>query len=100
MGPGIRKRCRPAEATSLLLPQALQDLQQRDQRSANTLRLADMLLARHMLTVPDAQEMLGVTYHTAQKNIEKLVKAGVVSLVVDAKYGKLYSANEILTILS
>lgn len=86
--------------------QALLDLQQRwhdklsDQRSANTLRLANMLLERPMLTIPDGQEMLGVTYHTARKNIEKLVEAGVLRQLVDAKYGKLYGATQILDILS
>jgi Fic family protein len=85
---------------------ALQDLQLRwhdrlsDQRSANTIRLADMLLASPILSIPDAQKMLDVTYNTARYNVEKLVSAGVLSKPKDSKYGKLFAAEEILEILT
>ena len=85
--------------------QALQDLQQQwhdrlsDQRSANTIRLADLLLARPVVSIPDAQNLLDVTYHTARNNIEKLVAAGVLSKPTDSKYGKLFAAEEIIEII-
>lgn len=99
---GVAEQARDAIQRS----QALQDLQQRwhtllvDQRSANTIRLADLLLTRPVLTIPDAQQMLDVTYHTARANIDKLVAAGVLTKMTEAKYGKLYAATEIIDVLS
>lgn len=84
---------------------ALQDKQQEwrerlgKQRSANLLRLADMLLARPVLSIPDAQQMLSVTYHTARNQVEKLVDAKILTLMEETNYGKLYTADEILKIL-
>ena len=69
------------------------------QRSANLLRLAGMLLARPILTIPDAQQMLGVTYHTARNQVEKLVAAGILTQYSETQYGRLYAADEILKIL-
>lgn len=83
---------------------ALLDLQQAwrdrlaEQRSTNVLRLADMLLVRPVLSVPDAQQMLDVTYHTARKTIEKLIAVKVLSPLGEEKYGKLYVAREIIEI--
>ena len=84
---------------------AMLDIQQQwhqrlgKQRSANLLRLADMLLSRPILTIPDAQQMLGVTYHTARNLVEKLVAAAILTQITETKYGKLYAADEILKII-
>lgn len=69
------------------------------QRSANVLRLADMLLARPVLTIPDARQMLGVSYPTAHNLVEKLATVGILTQMSDSNYGKLYAAEEILKIL-
>lgn len=83
---------------------ALLDLQQQwrdrlaEQRSTNVLRLAGMLLARPVLSIPDAQQMLDVTYHTARNAIEKLVAADILAPLTEGSYGKLYAAGEIIAI--
>jgi Fic family protein len=69
------------------------------QRSANLLRLADMLLERPVLTIPEAQRMLDVTYPTARNQVEKLATVGILTQLSDSNYGKLYAAVEILEIL-
>lgn len=69
------------------------------QRSENVLRLADMLLAWPVLTIPDAQKLLDVSYPTANNLIEKLNAAGILSPLSEGNYGKLYAAEEILEIL-
>ena len=42
---------------------------------------------------------MGVTYRSAQRNVEKLVTAGILQPVGDASYGKTYLAAEILDII-
>jgi Fic family protein len=46
-------------------------------RSALPLRLADRLFDSQVLTIPQAQRHLGVTYHSAQKIVQKLVAEGI-----------------------
>lgn len=45
--------------------------------SALLLQLSDELFATPIMTIPKAQRVLGVTYRSAQLNVEKLVAAGV-----------------------
>lgn len=68
-------------------------------RSTASLRLAHSLLAAPILTIPQAQRLLGMTYPAAQKNIERLVQAGILRQVGDARYGRAYVAEELLSIL-
>lgn len=84
----------------------LQDLQQewhkrlaRARTSALALRLADALFATPILAIPQAQCLLDVTYHSAQHNIEKLVKAGILQLVHNVSHGRMYMAPEILDVI-
>ena len=65
-------------------------------RSALPLRLADSLFASPVLTIPQAQRLLGVTYHSAQRNVQKLVDAGILQQVGESSYGKTFLAAEIL----
>jgi len=67
--------------------------------SALLVRLADSLFASPVITIPEAQRLLGVTYRSAQRNVEKLVTAGILRPVGDASYGKTYLAAEILDII-
>lgn len=67
--------------------------------SASPLRLVDELFARPMLTIPQAQGMLGVTYRAAQLNVEKLVDAGVLRELRPARHLRLFVADEILRAL-
>jgi Fic family protein len=67
--------------------------------SALALRLADALFAAPILTIPQAQRLLQVAYHSAQNNVERLVKAGILQPAGDVSYGKTYIATEIMGII-
>ena len=49
-----------------------------------------------MLTIPQAQRRLGVTYRSAQRNVQKLVAAGILQQMGESSYGKTFLATEIL----
>jgi Fic family protein len=65
--------------------------------SALVLRLADSLFVSPLITIPEAQRILGVKqYHTARKSIEKLISVGILKQVGESSYGKTFVAEEIL----
>ncbi len=68
--------------------------------SALLLRLADSLFESPLLTIPQAQRILNLTYRSAQLNVEKLIAAGILQSVDDSSYGKSFLAAEILEIIS
>ena len=61
--------------------------------------LIDLLAENPYWTVKRAAERLGVAYTTAQRAIERLVGAGVVQQIGEAKRDRLFCAAEILAIL-
>lgn len=67
--------------------------------SARLLRLAERLLESPILTVSDAQELLGVSNRAARTNVEKLLKAGILRQVGETDYGRTYVAGEVLEAL-
>jgi Fic family protein len=84
----------------------LQDLQAawrqrltRPRGSALPLRLAESLFASPVLTIPEAQRLLGVTYPSAQRNVQKLVEAGILRQVGESSYGRTFVATEILQVI-
>ncbi|NUQ37778.1 MAG: Fic family protein [Caldilineales bacterium] len=68
-------------------------------RSNLPLRLTDHLFARPVITIPQAQQVLKVTYLSAQRAIERLVEAGVLTQLGESSYGRTYVAGEILSII-
>ena len=62
-------------------------------------RLADRLFDAPIITIPEAQRILGVTYSSARNNVEKLVGAGILRQVGEGSYGKVFLADEILQII-
>jgi Fic family protein len=64
--------------------------------SALLLRLVDSLFDTPMLTVPQAQKLLGVTYRSAGQNIQKLVKAGILHDAGTTPEGRVFVARDIL----
>jgi len=68
--------------------------------SALLLRLADGLFASPIITIPEAQRLLDVTYPSARRNIEKLVETGILHPLGNSSYRKAYLAPEILEIIS
>jgi Fic family protein len=65
----------------------------------NRAQYYDLLLARPVLSIPDAQQMLDVSYPTAHNLIGKLTAVNILSPLSESTYGKLYAADEILEIL-
>jgi Fic family protein len=68
-------------------------------RSTATLRLIEYLFANPMLTIPQAQQYLDVTYPSARKAVDRLVGWGVLTRLDDGEYNKTYIAREIIEIL-
>jgi Fic family protein len=70
--------------------------------SALSLGLADDLLVAPVITVPQAAQVLGVTYNTARSHVDKLVTAGILRADESESYGlggKTYVANELMDII-
>ena len=69
--------------------------------SARVLSLVDHLFEQPILTVPEAAEVMGITYPPAQKNLEKLENLGIVAQIEFAAGGRprFYGAPEILDLL-
>lgn len=85
----------------------LQDLQARWRRalegarsSALPLRVADSLFEAPLLSIPQVQKRLGVTYHTARRCVERLVEAGILRQMGEWSYGKVFFAPDILGIVA
>jgi Fic family protein len=88
-----------AKARSLLaLQEQWRHLLTRPGGSALLLRLADSLLEMPVLTIPQAQEALGVTYRSAQLNVGKLADAGLLR-EIEGAYPKTFVAPEVMRIL-
>ena len=61
------------------------------------MRLADSLFQSPVLTIPDAQRILGVSqYHSARRTVDKLVAAGMLRQAGETSYGRTYLAEDIL----
>lgn len=68
--------------------------------SALTLRLLDALFESPILTIPQAQVILGVrSYLSAQLNVKKLVNAGILRPYGQVSYGKMFAAEDIMRIV-
>jgi Fic family protein len=70
------------------------------QASASPLRLADSLFVSPVLTVRRAESILGVTFRSAQRNVDKLVEVGILKPYGESERGRLYGAEELLDITS
>ena len=67
--------------------------------SANLVVLVDSLFESPIVSIPQARELLGVTYQGAQLNVVKLVDHGILRQLDDRSYGKLYVADEVVSLL-
>jgi Fic family protein len=67
--------------------------------SALPLRLVDSLFDSPVLSISQAQSILGVTYHSARRSVERLVQVGILRQQKEAAYGKTFVANEIFQIV-
>jgi Fic family protein len=100
---GVAEQARDAVERARRLQDLREDWHRRlaqARTSALTLRLVDILFTSPILTISQAQRLLKVgSYHSARKNVEKLVSAGILQPEGDATYGKTYIAAEILRIV-
>ncbi len=99
---GIAEQARDASDKA----RKLQDLQiawrnrlSQARTSVLLLRLVDQLFITPIITITQAQRILGVTYPSAQRNVEKLVQAGILEQVGESSYNKTFLAREILAVL-
>ncbi len=81
----------------------LQDLQRefhqrvRQRRASQLLSdLIDGLFERPIISIPQAQQMLNVSYPTAQQHVNKLMDVGVLRYAGQTTRGRFYVAEEIL----
>lgn len=72
----------------------------KSKRSALQIRIVDLLVERPVLTIPYVNRHFNVTYVTARNNILKLVKAGIMREVTNAKRCKIYISEEVLEIIN
>ncbi len=100
---GVAEQARDAIARA----KRLQDLQTqwrlevtKARASSLLLRLIDLLFEVPVLTIPQAQRLLGVTYRSAQRNINKLVQAQILQPLGSQVYGKVFFSPEIVGIIS
>jgi Fic family protein len=84
----------------------LQDLQiawrerlTQDRASILLLRLADHLFITPVITIPEAQRVLEVSYPTAQRYVQKLIEMGVLGQLGESEYNKTFIAHEILDVV-
>jgi Fic family protein len=68
--------------------------------SAAIVRLTDSLFNTPIVTIPAVQKTLGVTYHSAQLDVEKLIKLGILQQTNESQRGKTFVASAILDITS
>jgi len=100
---GITEQARDAVARA----KRLQDLQlswrkrlTQVRASALVVRLTDILFESPVITIPQAQRLLGVKqYQSASRHVQQLVKMGILKPVGDTSYGKAFVAQEILQVI-
>lgn len=99
---GVAEQARDATARA----KRLQDLQQRwrerlteGRASALLLRLLDSLFESPFVSIPQARRILGASYVTAQRCMQRLVDAGVVRQASEGSYGRVFVAAEVLAVI-
>jgi Fic family protein len=99
---GIHEQARDAvERTRRLfsLQRAYHQRLQTPRGSALPLRLIDALFANPAITVPQAQQLLGVTYRAAAQHVARLVDGGMLRQAGNRDRNRVYVAGEILQLL-
>lgn len=99
---GVTEQSRDAIQRSQRLLDLWQNYRQRMQTArapALLLQLIDALFERVAITIPHAGKLLGVTPRSAQQNIEKLEKAGILQEVTGKDRNRIYLALEIIAAL-
>ena len=75
---------------------ALQDRAYAARAPAGACTLAGRLVEQPILTIRRAQEMLGVTYHNARRQVHRLVDVGILEPFQQNGHRELYIASEVI----
>ncbi len=67
--------------------------------SATLLQMADLLFKNPVFSPSSISKALNLTYVSAQKNIDKLVGAGILHEITGRKRGRIYMAQQVMEIL-
>ena len=67
--------------------------------SARLMQLAESLFESPVLSITDAEKLLGVSNRSARLNVEKLLNVGILRQVGEGDYRRIYVAGEVLDIL-
>jgi Fic family protein len=78
---------------------AIRDQVSTARSSGLTTRLVDALFDMPVLTIPRAQRILGVTHRAAALNIDKLVRAGVLTEINLGHRPRLFIAPEVMSVV-
>ncbi|MFQ5778042.1 MAG: Fic family protein [Terriglobia bacterium] len=84
----------------LALWQQYRDRMQTARASALLLQLVDQLFAYPAITIAQARRRLEVTYRSAQLNVKKLEKAGILKEHNGRRRNRVYLATEILSLIA
>lgn len=99
---GVAEQSRDAISRSQELMDLRKEYQRRVQSpraSALLVQLVDDLFANPAMTIGQARKRLEVTYRSAQQNVEKLVKAGILREHTGRSRNRIYVAPEIVSII-
>ncbi len=99
---GVQQQAEDANARLKELQTLQNDWHQRITRarsSALLLKLIDILFEMPFCTIPQVAKRLQVRYPSAKNAVEHLLKAGILIPVGELAYGKVFVAQEILTVL-
>jgi len=99
---GVAEEARDAVARSnqlLALRQEYRKKLQTQKAPARTLELMEMLFTEPVVTILGAKQRLKVTTPSAQQNVDKLVRAGIVREVTGKRRYRVYVAQKIMQIV-
>jgi Fic family protein len=99
---GVSEEARDAMARSnqlLALRQEYRQKLQARKAPGHTLELMEMLFIEPVVTVPGAKVRLKVTMRSAQQNVDKLLRAGIVKEVTGKRRYRVFVAQKIMQIV-
>jgi len=99
---GIAEQSRDAvirSARLLALWEQYRTTMQTPRASALILRLIDYLFSYPALTIPQASQMLNLTFRSAQANVQRLVEAGILVERTGGRRNRIFVAPEIVSLI-
>ena len=99
---GIAEQSRDAVVRSarlLALWEQYRTTMQTPRASALVLRLIDYLFSYPALTIPQASQMLNLTFRSAQANVQRLVEAGILVERTGGRRNRIFVAPEIVSLI-